>query len=70
MPNDFTTSLFDNTALSGWSPDTLKAVAEPDDGDETDIDTDGLDEDGNTPPSPAAPAPRAVSRPAPRRNER
>ena len=33
MPNDteFTLSLFDNTALSNWSPDTLQAVAEPDD---------------------------------------
>jgi hypothetical protein len=60
MPHDteFTHSLFDNTALSGWSPDTLQAVATPDDGDEAGTDADGLDEDGDTPPSPACPAPR------------
>ena len=60
MPSDteFTHSLFDNTALSDWNPRTLQAVAEPAEVDETDTDADGLDEDGDTPPSPAAPAPR------------
>ena len=55
MPNDteFTLSLFDNTALTGWTHHTLQAVSEPDEGDETDT-----DEDGDTPASPAAPAPR------------
>jgi N12 class adenine-specific DNA methylase len=59
MPNDteFTHSLFDNTALSTWSPDTLQAVAEPDQGDEADADAKGLDEDCNTPLSAASPAP-------------
>ena len=48
MPNDteFTHSLFDNTALSSWSPDTLQAVAEPDEVDEAD--TDDADQDGDT----------------------
>jgi len=48
MPNDteFTLSLFDNTALTGWSPDTLPAVAEPDEVDEAD--TDDADQDGDT----------------------
>jgi N12 class adenine-specific DNA methylase len=48
MPNDteFTHSLFDNTALSSWSPDTLQAVAEPDEVDEADIDD--ADQDGDT----------------------
>ena len=48
MPSDteFTHSLFDNTALSNWSPDTLQAVAEPDEVDEAD--TDDADQDGDT----------------------
>ena len=60
MPNDteFTHSLFDNTALSNWSPHTLQAVAEPAEVDEADTDADGLDEGGDPPLSPAAPAPR------------
>ena len=48
MPDDteFTHSLFDNTALSSWSPDTLQAVAEPDEVDEAD--NDDVDQDGDT----------------------
>jgi N12 class adenine-specific DNA methylase/predicted RNA methylase len=48
MPNDteFTLSLFDNTALTGWSPDTLPAVAEPYEVDE--VDADDADQDGDT----------------------
>ena len=42
MPNDteFTLSLFDNTALSGWNHHALQAVAEPDEADEADADDD------------------------------
>jgi N12 class adenine-specific DNA methylase/adenine-specific DNA methylase len=53
MPNDtdFTLGLFDNTALSNWSPHTLLAVTEPD---ETDLDdTDDAEQDGDTSLSPA-----------------
>ena len=48
MPDDteFTHSLLDNTALSSWSPDTLQAVAEPDEVDEAD--TDDADQDVGT----------------------
>jgi N12 class adenine-specific DNA methylase len=50
MPNDteFTLSLFDNAALTGWSQHALRAISDTDEADDADV-----DEDGDTPP-PAA----------------
>jgi hypothetical protein len=52
MPNDtdFTLSLFDNTALSGWHSHAPHAVTEPDETGPDDAED--ADQDGN-PPSPA-----------------
>jgi N12 class adenine-specific DNA methylase len=51
MPNDteFTLSLFDNTALSGWNSHTLQAVVDTYEADEADADE--ADQDGDTPPA-------------------
>ena len=59
MPNDteFTLSLFDNTALSGWNSHALQAAAEPDDIDEADAEQADTDTDDDTPP-PADPVAR------------
>ena len=50
MPNDteFTLSLFDSTALSGWNSRTQQAVADTSDADEADADD--ADQEGDTPP--------------------
>jgi hypothetical protein len=46
MPADteFTLSLFDTTALSGWNPNILQAVAQPDEADAATADQPAADE--------------------------
>jgi adenine-specific DNA methylase len=55
MPTDpeFTLCLFDNTAVSNWNSQTLRAVTEPDETDRDDADD--ADQDGDTPPPSADP---------------
>jgi hypothetical protein len=55
MPNDtdFTLSLFDHTALSGWNSDTLQTVTEPDETDPDDVEN--ADQDGDAPAPSATP---------------
>ena len=54
--SDFTLSLFDNTALSGWTHPAPPAVADSYEADGADADD--ADEDGDTPPLAAAPVAR------------
>jgi hypothetical protein len=56
IDNEFTRSLFDNTALSGWNSHALQAAAEPDETDPDDADD--TDRDGGTLPSPVDQAAR------------
>ena len=55
---DFTISLFDNTALSGWSPHTMQAIAGSDESDLDDAERAGTDMDGDAPPPATDPAAR------------
>jgi hypothetical protein len=57
--NDFTLSLFDDTALSGWTRHAPPVGA--DSCGASEADTDDEDESGDTPPSPPAPAMRGCN---------
>jgi N12 class adenine-specific DNA methylase/adenine-specific DNA methylase len=49
--SEFTLSLFDNTALSGWNHHAPRAIAEPDETDGDDADQADPDEAGDMPPA-------------------